>query len=518
MTPFVEKLKADPRRGWDYLKKYGDKYSVRQWFERLYDYNTTEWLETYSYGTSWYDEALSEMILEEVNFGDATTEWRCVNGGAQEIARRMHGEIKQAKEDGQKVSYGKRVTKIEDLYVTQNKEVKEGPDGRTVRVTVKGEDEPREYHSVFNSAPLGSMQRMDLRGLNLNWGTKQAIRSLSYGASCKIAIRFKSLWWIRALGISKGGVGKTDLPIHFCVYPSYNIEEAGDPSNPKDPGQPGVLLCSYTWSQEAQRIATLINTRSSSKDPSQREAEEKAKEEELKELLIDNLAKLHEHIDPEHYPYSVLHKLIKEEYQAHHAYDWYSDPGTTGAFAYFGPGQFQNMYPWIVRSDGRHVIVGEAASAHHAWVVGALESAVRGVYQFLANPIHSRNPSIQAALQAYNLGEQSEQDKEAGKEWKGIPAPFGPLPAEYDRTSEVAVLKVKVGKGGEEGVQTVSSSSQGTQTEEEKATENVAGEGEWLRQTVLFESIRQEQGGDQLVLGEVKKEQVAPLLQVATTA
>jgi hypothetical protein len=29
------------------------------------------------------------------------------------------------------------------------------------------------------------------------------------------------------------------------------------------------------------------------------------------------------------------------------------------------------------------VIIGEAASPHHAWVVGALESAVVGVYQWL---------------------------------------------------------------------------------------------------------------------------------------
>lgn len=33
------------------------------------------------------------------------------------------------------------------------------------------------------------MQRMGLEGLKLNWGTKQAIRSLGYSASCKIGGR-----------------------------------------------------------------------------------------------------------------------------------------------------------------------------------------------------------------------------------------------------------------------------------------------------------------------------------------
>ena len=145
-----------------------------------------------------------------------------------------------------------------------------------VSVTVKGERLPRSYDAVFNSAPLGAMQRMDLTGLNLNWGTKQAIRSLGYGASCKVGIRFKTLWWRDPdvnLNINFGGVAKTDLPLRVCVYPSYNIHDKIN--------QPGVLLCSYTWSQEAQRVASLI----SRKSPNE--------EDELRILLIHNLAKLH---------------------------------------------------------------------------------------------------------------------------------------------------------------------------------------------------------------------------------
>ena len=93
------------------------------------------------------------------------------------------------------------------------------------------------------------MQRMDLRGLNLNWGTKQAIRSLGYGASCKVGIRFKEMWWMSKLGIKEGGVSKTELPIRMCFYPSYNIYNNNP--NPKDPKKepmnvPGMLLCSYS--------------------------------------------------------------------------------------------------------------------------------------------------------------------------------------------------------------------------------------------------------------------------------
>lgn len=48
--------------------KYGDTYTVRAWFQKFCDYDTSEWMETFTYGTGWYDEALSELVLEEINF------------------------------------------------------------------------------------------------------------------------------------------------------------------------------------------------------------------------------------------------------------------------------------------------------------------------------------------------------------------------------------------------------------------------------------------------------------------
>ena len=193
---------------------------------------------TFASGTSWYDEALSEMVLEEVNFA-WKEDWYCVMGGSQEIAKRMAAKMEN--EGAKRIHFGKKVTKIERLVTTSEKK----DDGHgclpELAVEVAGEAEPRRYDAVFNSAPLGNMQRMDLRSLNLNWGTKQAIRSLGYGASCKIGIRFKQLWWKQKnLQINEGGVSKTDQPIRNCVYPSYNKDDPDD--------KPGVLLASYTWS------------------------------------------------------------------------------------------------------------------------------------------------------------------------------------------------------------------------------------------------------------------------------
>ena len=177
-----------------------------------------------------------------------------------------------------------------------------------------------------------------------------------------------------------------------------------------------------------------------------------------------------------------MYDIISESYETHYAYDWYTDPGTTGAFAYFGPGQFQHMYPWITRNSGKNIIIGEAASTHHAWVVGALESAVRGVYQFLYR--HSKhNDAAAKAVQMYNNGE--------------VESPFGPLPVEYDREADVALID-----------------AEGNVSGQIKASDT----GAWAREQVIFETIRLEQGGDQLVVQDVTKEQIHPLLQAATPA
>ena len=80
---------------------------------------------------------------------------------------------------------------------------------------------------------------------------------------------------------------------------------------------------------------------------------------------------------------AVLHGVdanwLRGETLDYHAFDWYHSPFTMGAFAHFAPGQFSNLYTDIVHSAGygRFHFAGEVASHHHAWVAGALDSAVR---------------------------------------------------------------------------------------------------------------------------------------------
>lgn len=339
-------------------------------------------------GTGWYDQALTETVLESLDF-DAGAPWFCVNGGVQQVARDMANQLKR------KPEFNRQVTAI-----------KTAPDG-TMGLRIKHNDptqtgsppqtEHRDYFAVFNSTTLGAMQRMDLTEAGLRYGTKQAIRSLCYGAACKVAIKFKSAWWeYPPYNIKKGGLGKTDLPIRVCVYPSYNLDSP--------PNESAVLLCSYTWSQDAQRLGSLISRSSP------------AAEEELHEVLMHNLALLHA---KEPKDYKGVREMLESSYECHHAFDWYQDPHAQGAFAFFGPGQFSNMWPEIIRPNGWLYLIGEAASAHHAWIVGALESSIRAVFQMLQS-LHWQDKDFPAYEKAMELLSKENKD--------GLP--FSPLPKE----------------------------------------------------------------------------------------
>ncbi len=470
-----------PEKFWKKLKRQADPFTVRQWLTQAegYDYNTIEFLETMNFGNRWYDQGLSEMILESLDFESKKfldkIHWRCVLGGAGVIPEKMAGKLAQK----DKIKLSKRVATME-YKKYKNNVMFSGDNIGEIQVTTEDKDhqtETKTYHAVFNSAPLGAMQRMHLEGLNLSWGVKQGIRSLGYGSSCKVGVLFKTQWWRGGnnskLDISEGGSAKTDRPIRCCVYPSYNI------SDPKD--QPGVLLVSYTWSQEAIRVGSLIKN----DDP-------KAGEE-LKQVIIHDLARLHaikpEGQDPDA-DFNRLKTIIEGDYLEHFAYDWSQDPHSAGAFAYFGPSQFQQLYPWITRSGGsNHIIIGEAASSHHAWVVGSLESAVRGVYQFLAT--HGKyNKAAAAAAQAYERTPQDGQKQ--ATQGETIAWPFGPLPAEYDYTDDMHTP-------GPSNL---------------KDADVPAPIGQLARLQILMEQIRLRMGEDKIDPSKVTKEDISDLVGI----
>ena len=338
----------------------------------------------YPSGTNWYDQAHSETVLESLDFNygsTSPTNWFCIEGGAQQLAFIMATKL----QNQNSISFGSQITGI-DIST---------PSAAKVQLDSQWQG---SYAGIFNSTTMGCMQQMDLTNAGLTYGQKQAIRSLGYGASAKVGMQFSEPWWITTFTINQGGLGHSDLPTRTTVYPSYNLKD--------DPTKPAVLLCSYEWQQDAQRISTLI---SSSSDYDTAKAEEAA----LKELVLRDLALLHAKQPDTMMSADEVYSLIAPLYIDHYAHDWYHDPATFGAFAFFRPQQFGSMWPSIIAPSPGLVMIGEHASNHHAWVVGALESAVHGVHGWL-----SQNTDTVAGAQAA---------MEAMEGWGPEPTPQNPF-------------------------------------------------------------------------------------------
>lgn len=187
-------------------------------------------------------------------------DWACIDGGSDHLIDGMLAKVTNQP--------------VTDVLVT--KIATDANDKLTVYDLDGGE---RTYSQVILTPALGCMQAMDLDGCDFLYNQKLAIRSLQYDSSTKVALKFSCRWWEDSTFMEgktiQGGVSDTDIPIRVCAYPSYGFD------CPPGSALPGVLLASYTWAQDARRIGALDHRPLS-----------KA-EDILKELVLDNLCKLH---------------------------------------------------------------------------------------------------------------------------------------------------------------------------------------------------------------------------------
>jgi monoamine oxidase len=170
-------------------------------------------------------------------------------------------------------------------------------------------------------------------------GKQKAIRQLNYAASTKVLFQVRRRFWETGDGIL-GGATVTDLSVRRLNYPTP------DPATER-----GILLASYTWSQDALQWGAMD------------------KETRLEEALQD---------------VSRIHPQIREEFECGASHAWYGDRWARGAFALFEPGQQSELHDDIVRAEGRIHFAGEHCSLYHAWIQGSLESGLRAARDVVA--------------------------------------------------------------------------------------------------------------------------------------
>jgi monoamine oxidase len=114
------------------------------------------------------------------------------------------------------------------------------------------------------------------------------------------------------------------------------------------------MLASYTWGQHARRLAALPHR-------------------ERAALVLRHLARVH----------SQLGEAATVRRTA--SWSWDNHPWSSGAFAWFAPGQHSALYRHVVAPEGRILFAGEHASLTHTWMQGAFESALRAVREILTS-------------------------------------------------------------------------------------------------------------------------------------
>ena len=185
--------------------------------------------------------------------------------------------------------------------------------------------------------PLGVLSRVSVTPA-FSQRKRDAIRRIHYDDSTKVLALTKNRFWELHDGIYGGG-STSDGLLGSTWYPSDNLV--------KDPAvseSPSVLLASYTWGQQARRMAIRSTWEQSDVE----------------------LAKLHDSLNSQP---DLIERLV--------AWPWSEHKWSSGAYAFFRPGEHTELYHALIEPEGRVVLAGEHASLTHSWIQGAFESAIR---------------------------------------------------------------------------------------------------------------------------------------------
>jgi monoamine oxidase len=323
LAPIAAKLEAEGESAWQEILGEYDQYSVREFLEsKGWSEGAIERFGLLANQEAMMNSSFMELLREEI--GGFYTNLIQLEGGTDRLPHAFLPALRN------RIRLGAKMIAID-----------QSPEEVTIHYQTAGGRFRVSADYAILTVPFPVLRHIEALQ-PFSWNKQRAIRQLHYDASAKIFIQFRRRFWEEDEGIYGGG-SVTDLAVRNVFYPEHGRETGR-----------GVLLASYTWSEDAQRWGSL--------SPADRIVQ-----------ALENLAQ--------------IHPQVMAEFECGASKMWHDDEFAGGAFALFDPGQQTLLYENIIAPEGRIHFAGEHASLAHAWIQGAIESGLRAAYEVHNAPV-----------------------------------------------------------------------------------------------------------------------------------
>ena len=314
---FVDLLAKDGESAWDQIVQKYDGYSTLEFLEsRGWSEDAIELFGLLEDQEAELNYSFVEMLREDL--GRYYLDLYQIAGGSDRLPYAFYQKLQRH------IHFGAVVTALDQT-----------PDGVTAHYKTRAGHFKVHGDHMIVTVPFAALRHIELLK-PFSRAKQKAIRELHYDASAKIFLQCWRRFWEEDEGIFGGGT-VTDLAIRNMYYPEHGRETGR-----------GVILASYTWSEDAERWGSL--------PPDERIAE-----------AVEDVAQ--------------IHPQILQEFEVGASIIWHDDEFAGGAFALFEPEQQTRLYKDIIAPEGRIHIAGEHASLEHAWIQGAIGSGLRAAWE-----------------------------------------------------------------------------------------------------------------------------------------
>ena len=221
-----ELLEREGDAGWEQIVREYDQYSLREFLVlKGFSEGAIEMYGVINFVESDMNNAVVEELREDL--GKSFEDMQEIVGGTDMLPRAFYGQLQE------RIRFGAEVFAID-----------QDADSVTVHFKTEAGRYTERADYAICAIPFSVLRQVE-QLTPFSHEKQRAIRQLNYSASTKILFQVSERIWEAEDGIY-GGATVTDLPIRRINYPTP------DPTTSR-----GVLLASYTWSQDALRWGAM---------------------------------------------------------------------------------------------------------------------------------------------------------------------------------------------------------------------------------------------------------------------